>query len=70
MEEQAVDVKALALEIVKKHGKAMAIELVDAVAIAALEQAVLKSATPIDDVVLAALKEPLKQALKELIEKV
>lgn len=62
--------KAQVLDIVKKHGKAMALELVEAAAIPALEEAVKKSATPIDDVVLAALKEPLKQALKEMIEKI
>lgn len=58
------------LEIVKKHGKVMALELVEAAAIPALEEAVKKSATPIDDMVVAALKEPLKQALKDLIEKI
>ncbi len=59
----------LAMEIVKKHGKAMALELVEMAAIPALEEAVKKSASPIDDVVVAALKEPLKQALKDMIEK-
>lgn len=57
----------------KKHlvpaAKAMALELVLEAAIPALEQAVAKSSTPIDDVVVAALKAPLKQALVELIEK-
>ena len=59
----------LALEILKKHAKALALELVEVAAIPALEEAVKKSATPIDDVVLAALKEPLKAALKEAVEK-
>lgn len=58
------------LEIVKKHGKALALELVVEAAIPALEEAAKKSATPIDDVVLAALKQPLKDALIELIEKI
>jgi hypothetical protein len=60
----------LALEILKKHGKAMLIEIVDEVAIQALKNAAEKSATPIDDVVVAALAEPLKQALKDLIGKI
>jgi hypothetical protein len=35
-----------------------------------LDEVVTKSATPIDDVVLAALKEPLKKALKDALEKI
>lgn len=62
--------EALVVEILKKHAKAMALELVEVAAIPALEAAVKNSATPIDDVVLAALKEPLKAALVELIAKV
>lgn len=57
-------------EIAKKHGKAMAIEMVDQVLFIALDEVVTKSATPIDDVVLAALKEPLKKALKDALEKI
>jgi len=64
------DLGKVMLEILKKHGKVMALELVEAAAIPALEEAVKKSATPVDDIVVAALKEPLKQALKDLIEKV
>lgn len=64
-----MEVQAAALEIIKAHLKVMAVELVDQVVIQALEEAVAKSATPIDDVVLAALKEPLKQALKDIIAK-
>jgi len=60
--------KVMALEVVKKHGKAMALEMLDVVVVPALEQAAKASATPIDDAVLAALKEPLKAALKQLIE--
>jgi hypothetical protein len=63
-----MEIKEIAVEIVKKHGKAMAIELVEAVAVPALEIAVKESATPIDDVVLAALKEPLKAALIKLVQ--
>lgn len=57
-------------EIAKKHGKAMAIEMVDQVLFIALDEVVTKSATPIDDVVLAALKEPLKKSLKDALEKI
>lgn len=64
------DLGKLAGEIAKKHGKAFALEMIDAVLISALEQAAAKSATPIDDVVLGALKEPLRAALKDLVEKV
>ena len=63
-------VQEIALEIVKKHGKAMALELVAAAAIPALEAAVKKSATPVDDLVVAALKEPLKNALIDILEKI
>jgi hypothetical protein len=63
-----MELKEVALEIVKKHGKAMAAELIEAVAVPALEEAVKSSATPIDDVVLAALKEPLKAALLKLVQ--
>lgn len=65
-----MEVQVVALEIVKKHGKAMALEMVAELAIPALEDAAKKSATPIDDVVVAALKEPLKAALLEMIGKI
>ena len=64
-----MDVQQVAGDILKKYAKEAALELVEAALIPALEEAVAKSATPIDDVVLAALKEPLKQALKDLIAK-
>jgi len=56
------------LAIVKSHGKLMALEVVDAALFPALEALVKKSETPIDDVLLAALKEPLKAELKRIIE--
>lgn len=56
-------------ELAMKHVKEMALEIVDQVLIVALEEAVVKSATPLDDLAIAALKEPLKAALKEAIEK-
>jgi hypothetical protein len=68
-----MDVKQVLADSAKKHllpaAKAMAVELVAEAAIPALEEAVKKTSTPIDDVVLAALKEPLKAALIELIQK-
>lgn len=59
-----------ALEIVKKKVKEAAAELVSVAVFPALEKVVKESATPIDDVVLAALKEPLKAELLKLIEKI
>jgi len=59
-----------ALEIVKKKVKEAAAELVSVAVFPALEKVVKDSATPIDDVVLAALKEPLKAELLKLIEKI
>lgn len=56
-------------EIIARKGKEAAIELVSAAAIPALEQAAKMTANPIDDMVIAALKEPLKQALIDLISK-
>ncbi len=50
------------------HGKLAAIECVELIP-AALEIAAKKTSTPIDDVVVAALKEPMKAALKDLITK-
>ncbi len=63
------ELSKLAGEIAKKHGKAMALEMVELAVVPALEAAVKKSATPIDDIVLGALKEPLKAALKDIVEK-
>lgn len=59
------EVKAKAIA----HSKSFALECVELLP-AALEIAAKQTATPIDDVVLAALKEPAKAALKGLIEKV
>jgi hypothetical protein len=55
------------LKVILKEGL---VKVVDKVAVPALEEAAKKTETPIDDVVLAALKEPLKQVLKEYIEKI
>ena len=58
-----------ALEILKKHGKQMAIELLTLAAWPAIEKSVKDSATPIDDVVLAALEAPVKKAIEDAINK-
>lgn len=57
-------------ELGKKHGKAFLGETLEEVAFPALKLAVEKSESKIDDVVLAALEVPLKEALKELIAKI
>ncbi len=59
-----------AKEILVKYAKALAIELVEVVAYPALEEAVKKTPTPIDDIAVASLKQPLKDSLKELLEKI
>lgn len=58
-----------AVDILKKHAVAAAKELVLLYAIPALEAAAKKTPTPIDDVLLAALKQPLVDELVKLIEK-
>lgn len=59
-----------AKEIVLKHGKAMGEELLVEVAFPALKQVVADTKSPIDDVVLMALEEPLKKAILDLLAKV
>lgn len=56
-------------DIAIKHGVGMAEELVVELAFPALEQVVKESSSPIDDVVLAALEEPLKKALLDALAK-
>jgi len=56
-------------EIAVKHAKDLSKEIINEVLFAAIDEAVKKTATPIDDVIVAALKEPMKQALLDLIEK-
>jgi hypothetical protein len=53
-----------------KHGKAFAKEALVECAFPALKEAAKASATPIDDIVLAALEQPLKDALIALLDKV
>jgi hypothetical protein len=59
-----------AKEIALKHAKACAIELVEKVAIDALKEAVKKTNTPFDDIAVAALEAPLKQALIDALNKI
>ena len=57
-------------EIAKKHAKQLTVEVINEVLEIALKEAVAKSATPIDDVVVAALYPTLKAELLKLIEKI
>jgi hypothetical protein len=62
-------VKASAEKHLVPAAKAMAVDLVNEYIFQALEEAAKKSSTPVDDIVLAAIKEPAKAALIELINK-
>lgn len=53
--------------ILAKKAKEAALEIVTVAVFPALKKAVLESSSPIDDVVLAALEEPLKKALLDLV---
>lgn len=53
-----------AQEIAMKHGKAMAKEMVLEVVLPAIEEAVALSPSPIDDMVVAALKESVVNAVE------
>jgi hypothetical protein len=64
-----MELKEVVAGIVLKHGKAMALELVLQAAIPALEEAAQKSPTPVDDAIVAALKQPLVDALTAIINK-
>jgi hypothetical protein len=58
-----------AVDICKKHGKALAAELVSEAIEPALDALVKQTATPIDDVLAAALKAPLKAAILDYLNK-
>jgi len=58
------------LEILKKHTKSMAIDLIDSCMSEALKRAAALSETKIDDMIVEALQEPLKAALKELVGRI
>ena len=65
-----MDIQAKAVDILKKHGKAMTLEMVDELVFIALEEVVKDSSNPFDDAMLAVLKEPLRQALIGLVNKI
>ena len=65
-----MDAGQVAKELALKHGKALAADLINLVVFEALDEAAKKSATPYDDIALAALKQPLKEALLAAIEKI
>lgn len=64
---------ALALkakEVAIKHAKALAAEMVAEVLPAALEKVAADSENKVDDAIVAMVKEPLKLAVLELINKI
>lgn len=60
--------QVLAAEILKKHGKALSIEMLEMVLVPALENLAKQSVNAYDDAFIALIKEPLKAELKKLIE--
>lgn len=64
-----MDVVAVGKEIMVRHSKEMAVELVDALLLQALSDAAAKSENKIDDLLLATLGPNLVVALKDLIAK-
>lgn len=56
--------------IVLKHGKEMAKELIAEVIFEALKEASKKTEMPYDDMALAVLEAPLKEAALALIDKI
>jgi hypothetical protein len=65
-----MEFKDKALEVVKKHGKAMAAEMIEEVVFLALEDVVKDTSNPFDDMMYNALKEPLKKAILDQINKI
>lgn len=55
-----------AQEILSKHGKAALKELALEVVLVAIKEAVQKSATPVDDIVFAALEKAAVEAIEKL----
>jgi hypothetical protein len=62
-----MDIKAKLIELTLKHGKAYAIDMVIEALDPALQKVVADTANPFDDVAYAAIKEPLKKALIDVI---
>lgn len=65
-----MDVKEKLIEITLKHGKAYAVELVTEALDPALQKVVADTSNPFDDVMYAAIKEPLKKAMIDAINKI
>jgi hypothetical protein len=59
-----------ALEVLKKHGKAAALDLIPLLADKGLDEAAKAIPGQVDDVIIGALKEPLKKAMADLLAKV
>jgi hypothetical protein len=66
MDDLKLKLKGVAL----KHAEALAKDLLVELAFPALKVAVEKSESKIDDMVLAALEEPMKKAILEIIENI
>ena len=59
--------QAKALEILKGHGKALAVEMIELVLKPALDEYVAKSENKIDDLILAAMEPQVLAIIKEKI---
>ena len=64
------DLKAKALEITLKHAEMALKDVMVELAFPVLKAAVEKSESKIDDMVLAALEEPMKKAVLELVDQI
>lgn len=64
------DLKAKALEITLKHAEMALKDVMVELAFPVLKAAVEKSESKIDDMVLAALEEPMKRAVLELVDQI
>lgn len=62
-----MDIKAKLIELTLKHGKAYATDMVIEALDPALQKVVADTSNPFDDVAYAAIKEPLKKALIDVI---
>lgn len=67
--ETVEQVVAVAKEKALAHAKGLAVDIVELVPVA-LKIAAKQTANPVDDIVVAALEEPLKKALQDLIAKI
>ncbi len=67
---ESVEVLEQMKQIAIKHQKAMLMEMVSEVVPKALEMVAAKSENKVDDALLVVLKEPLKQAMLELVAQI